>query len=104
MKRAFHILFAFYFLLLLVMPCADHKQENYTNTTEINRHKDEGKHEDENCTPLCVCSCCSTLVVIKDATSPVKQIEVVKMCYTFCPEKETTSAPTPVWQPPRFIS
>lgn len=100
MKKALYILFAFYFLSLAVVTCGDNADCN--EMTHELTSQSTGDHEDEMCTPFCVCSCCATLFVVSSFHPLHKQIAVIQSVYTIHPESETASAIIPVWQPPKL--
>ncbi|HRG02361.1 MAG TPA: hypothetical protein PKZ75_14680 [Bacteroidia bacterium] len=100
MKKAFYILFCFYFISLAVMPCGDKDDCNELKHEQTSQNS--GDHQDEVCTPFCVCSCCATHFVVKPFQSIQTQIAVINTVYTVHPESETSTAVIPVWQPPKL--
>lgn len=101
LKKLFYILFCIYFVSLAVIPCGDKGDCNEVNPTAMqNTHQEE--HEDEMCTPFCVCSCCATHFVVKSFQSIQNQTAVINTVYTVLPESKTSTAVIPIWQPPKL--
>lgn len=52
-----------YILVLSLAPCGDSVECGESNKTEKSHNKH--KHENENCTPFCICACCGQPVTSK---------------------------------------
>lgn len=102
LKRAFYILFAFYFLSLAVVPCSDNEPCDDGCGTEMTHHESENDHSEETCTPFCVCSCCAAHIVVNtiDNQIVIASIEVRSYCET--PTSKVQGAILPIWQPPKL--
>jgi hypothetical protein len=65
-------------------------------------HNDSDKHDDDSCSPLCICSCCS----VAPMPSPVIAVEtiiervhpVLASAYT----DQLLDIALPIWQPPQL--
>jgi hypothetical protein len=101
LKKAFYILFAFYFIALLALPCGDKEDCNEVKHEQTAHNSSSEDHSDEMCTPFCVCSCCAAHFVVKSFEPLHNEIAVINTVYTAHKEAETASAIIPVWQPPK---
>jgi hypothetical protein len=97
--------------MLSVLPCSDKEECTTTAKTEqsiisSNSNHDQHNHENEQCTPFCVCACCGVhgfqlqmpffnFKEKKVFTDKEKQ----KNSYTFIYSNEFTSN---IWQPPKL--
>lgn len=107
--KLFSFIMAFLILGLSVLPCRDAKAATLNAkdliTKALNAHADDHEnngHED-NCSPLCICSCCSVASVF----SPSVSVEIA------APENHINhnshysgsliSISFSVWQPPRLL-
>jgi hypothetical protein len=101
LKRALYILFCFYFIYLAAMPCGDKGDCNEINPTAAqSTHQEE--HQDEMCTPFCICSCCATHFLVKDFPPTLKPVAVINTVYTVHKESKISSAIISIWQPPKI--
>ena len=104
--KFFALVFNVYLFALSFFPCADvdYCDENTGIATSLSpMHKTENRPGVENCTPFCICACCTTSIinemVYKQETS--KQIYAafkfpsIQILYP----SQTIAA---VWQPPKF--
>lgn len=82
------------------MPCGDKEDCNEVKHEQTSHNT--GDHQDEICSPFCVCSCCATHFVVEGFHSLSSQIAVINTVYTAHPESETASAVIPIWQPPKI--
>ncbi len=100
LKKAFYILFCFYFISLAVVPCGDKDDCNEIIHNETSQNT--GDHQDESCTPFCVCSCCATHFVVIPFQEIGTQIAEINSIYTVQPESKISSAIIAIWQPPKL--
>lgn len=96
-----------YFVTLVAVPCGDKDDCNDLKKSELcqtehNEHNDED-HEDEACTPFCVCSCCAAHFVTHDFQAPATLSGFINSVYTFHKDAEPCSAIIPIWQPPKLV-
>lgn len=100
--KAFRIFFALYLLALSSFACTDEHMAGQQDVKEWVQAHSNDQHEDETCSPLCVCSCCGSLAVglghemnfcnrITASHDFIVSIESVPAEITFS-----------VWQPPRL--
>jgi hypothetical protein len=102
LKKAFYILFSLYFITLAAIPCGDKddcNEPNCTTQTAQNQHED---HQDEACTPFCVCSCCATHYVNNSATNQIVIASIEVKSYHDAPTSKVMGAVLPIWQPPKL--
>ena len=102
LKKAFNILFAIYFLLLVAVPCGDKDDCNEANHTEIAQANDHKEHSGEVCTPFCSCACCASHFISNDFVKTLQVIATVNTVYTLHKESKISNAIIPVWQPPKL--
>ncbi|WP_296146524.1 DUF6660 family protein [uncultured Flavobacterium sp.] len=71
MKQARHFLTAFlsaYLLILMVLPCNDaHAQTKDVSQTQFPQVS-QAEHHEDFCTPFCICSCCTTPIIVQSMT------------------------------------
>lgn len=82
------------------MPCGDKDDCNEIKHNETSQNT--GDHQDESCTPFCVCSCCATHFVVKSFQPLQNQIAEINSICTVHPESEISSAVIAIWQPPKL--
>ena len=101
-------LLGIYVLLLSFLPCADSRECNVASGPRVMVLKSghEGHdHQQESCTPFCICACCGTVTIFQQAVSfpvPPKRLQerpefhdVISFhSYDF----------HTVWQPPQLVS
>jgi len=102
LKRAFYILFAVYFLSLVMMPCGDEATSHATAQTQVSQSLCAEAHAHDICTPFCICSCCSTNIVVKDFQPLPEQPAIKRPAYSPQPSSDICSAIIPIWQPPKL--
>lgn len=101
LKKAFYIFFCFYFIALTAKPCGDKGDCNEINPTAAqSTHQEE--HQDEMCTPLCVCACCATNVVVSDYPTSIIELTEITTVYTVQKDSKISSIIISVWQPPKL--
>ncbi|WP_394341683.1 DUF6660 family protein [Solitalea longa] len=102
MKWLCYIL-SLYMLVLICVPCGDNIEcKKITQEQEGNAgNHDSHNHEQENCSPFCLCSCCSIAI---NTTEPL----LVSFELTHFIEHITVHIPfsipkisSHIWQPPR---
>lgn len=102
-----NLLFGFYLVFLMSIPCSDGMSYSAASAIEINtahQHEHDDKHSPEECTPFCICSCCS--IVTNAPPEPVvlygKPIMENIFRVSFYSDKHLPGFPNTIWQPPRF--
>lgn len=100
LKKVFYILFCFYFISLAVMPCEDKGDCNEIKHNQTSQNTEN--HQDEICTPFCICSCCGTHLFIKDFETTLNQIATINTIFTVHKESKISSAVIAIWQPPKI--
>lgn len=99
---------AFIILGLSVWPCGDAKSMTMNVKEPITQdlHSSPDDHKDshqDNCSPLCICSCCSVASVF----NPLISVEVSPVENHISHESRYTGAlisiSLPIWQPPQLV-
>lgn len=99
-------IFAIYFLSLSFLPCGDSNEctetlDNNFSITSLPGHTSHSDH-DENCPPLCNCSCCS-LHFLEDGQAIKINLQAFANTQTFAePPFTLSSAGRSIWQPPQL--
>ncbi len=101
LKRIFYILFAFYFAALAFTPCSDKEDCNEVNHEQTAQNQNH-EHQDEACTPFCVCSCCATHVVNTTFQNQFVIASIEVSSYREIPTSKVQGAVLPIWQPPQL--
>jgi hypothetical protein len=101
----FAIIFSFYIIFLLTLPCVD----NARNCTKIHAENvpDNQKHQDndmqDGCSPFCFCSCCSISVILVSFHFDCKPVAINEVPDFRIIEYHFTSFIPSVWQPPKLV-
>ena len=101
-------IFAFmscFMLYLSFVPCSDGlDQAKYGHEVLVEPGDGNHSHQEESCTPLCVCSCCS-VTIFTPATPPVLVFKVSHGSHDFPVFDHTrySDALSNIWQPPRLF-
>ena len=104
-KRTLYILFSVYFLVLALAPCGDARDCNENRTSElckVEHQHEQDSHEDEDCTPLCTCSCCAATFLVDHQTHFLGHVSLVNTVYTIHNNRPETGAIISFWQPPKI--
>jgi hypothetical protein len=91
-------------IALAVMPCGDTRDcnEAKANVTAVNDAHHDHEEDTENCSPFCICACCSVQVTVHAdqivlQPLPLKNCEyIVYAASLICDENST------IWQPPKI--
>ena len=89
-------------MVLTALPCIDTPPDNVVNQTEQSQDStDSHQNEKDNCSPFCACQCCAVPAIFTNV-----EVQFTRYAY---PQKyflefskETSSANTPIWQPPKL--
>lgn len=97
------LLFALNFI-----PCrdavADSAKSEHTAMELPGTHDDAKDHADDNCSPLCICSCCSlasmpsTAIVVETLDEKIHAVPA--SVYT----SQLLEISLPIWQPPQLVA
>lgn len=107
--RVFTILFSIYFLALALHPCSDGHdiaidEKVKTFVTEHHDHDHDTSHD--TCSPLCMCQCCNTPVIVKNTSESVviwNHSYIDKGNITFTGVIFNSAFYDNIWQPPRNV-
>ncbi len=103
--KTFAITLSLYILVLSFVPCGDGRECNEIEEVKISASSDHDhhKHDEENCTPFCICSCCGTSMIslnIPEILSEIEQVYVIDFpVYIESPLSVTYFH---IWQPPKI--
>jgi hypothetical protein len=93
------------FLLLSCLPCAD-KDETFSSLKVSEYSSSKEHHDNDTCSPFCVCNCCGTQSVTYNAIYIFDFIVVKKMVVNKIPEYQSIFASNffgSIWQPPQIV-
>lgn len=105
--KFFAVIMAMLILGLSVLPCRDDAFKDHAKYSMLEvSHNEDGHNEGhaDNCSPLCICSCCSVVTVYNtpiliELPNFENRIEHVS-CYSGA----LINISLPVWQPPQLIA
>lgn len=106
LKKVFYILFSIYFSYLAIIPCGDKDNCNeFAQTHSIVNPNDNqsNSHQNEICSPFCVCACCGC------QGFNLKSFLSVAIAFTQTVERQTvpyesefiSQFSAKIWQPPK---
>ena len=101
MKKSLHIIFIFYLITLALVPCVDSASFSDLNCEKV-QQAENGNQHDEICTPFCVCSCCSSQVVMNSFPKVISGIALTLPDYIIQKDSKISSAIISIWQPPKL--
>lgn len=103
--RPISVVLIVYILFLLTQPCQDvfAAPKNINSSADIQQTEHEEKEADE-CSPFCICSCCSLSVGYHSLTSVLEPNPVISIHRTnsteYC-EPHLNNFSDAIWQPPK---
>ena len=101
--KFFTIIFSIYILVLSLAPCSDSVECDEGNKTEQSHNNH--KHENENCTPFCICACCGQPVA-SNINYPVAQTvskpEIFNKSISIYNQTFISQFNANIWQPPKI--
>ena len=101
--KLFHILLSVYILALSSLSCTDADISHAgKNVSEISIAQPSDSHEDESCSPFCICACCGSVAVHFSEKAPVKHQGFNFNKYFLSQESDVIDISSPVWQPPKI--
>ncbi len=101
--KLFHILLSIYILALSSLSCTDVDDIHAKKvTSEISSGQPANPHEDETCSPFCICTCCGSMAVHFSEKTPVSPTEFVFSNFSFSQENDVIDISFSVWQPPKI--
>jgi hypothetical protein len=101
--RIFCILLSIYFLTLSALPCTDEQVGAEKQDTELTvAGHTSHDHEQETCSPFCICACCGVSVFLSMNTCEIRITEVpVNNSIPFV-SGQVLEVPQSIWQPPKL--
>lgn len=67
-------------------------------------HNDQEKHDDDSCSPLCICSCCSVAPMPSPSIVVETLVESVHPVLASVYTHQLLDISLPIWQPPQLIA
>lgn len=67
-------------------------------------HSDHEEHADDNCSPLCICSCCALASMPSPAIQVENIIERTHPVLVAVYSGQLLDVSLPIWQPPQLIA
>ncbi|MEO5645370.1 MAG: DUF6660 family protein [Bacteroidia bacterium] len=99
-----YLLFAIYIFGLSLTTCTDGVDNNGCGkvNAQIQTSNNESQHhQDENCSPFCVCSCCSGAIITKVGfTLVVSPLATERLL--FATPQFNSADYSSIWQPPKI--
>jgi hypothetical protein len=100
--KVFHILLSVYILVLSSLACSDMEATTSKNETAQISSSHTTSHEEEACSPLCICACCGSLAVHSSERIQQKPQEIIFQNFSPVEEKSVIDISLSVWQPPKL--
>ena len=88
-------------LAITVAPCSDFHESKNTERTEKHNHSEDEHHDD--CSPFCVCDCCSISVVNSEMIVELEEKTSKSIVYFHYSFDYSFDYYFNVWNPPKFI-
>lgn len=103
-KQILTSLLSVYLLVLMVLPCNDvHAQTLLTSKMQFSQVQN-GEHHEDFCTPFCICSCCTTPIIIQSNTYfEVSYFENFQTKVPVFYKSITSNFFGSIWQPPQIV-
>ncbi|MFA6276289.1 MAG: DUF6660 family protein [Pedobacter sp.] len=98
------VFYLIFVVLLSVLPCSDElAAQEFTQQAVVKVDHDKAKGSAENCSPICLCSCCGQSVVEPQFVAFQTKITTFKVeneisTHQFSLEQRAKN----IWQPPKF--
>jgi hypothetical protein len=93
------------FLLLSCLPCAD-KDETFSSLKVSEYSSSKQHHDNDTCSPFCVCNCCGTQSVAYNAIYNFDFVLYKKIVDKQLPEYKSVFISNflgSIWQPPQIV-
>lgn len=107
MKPFFTVLFAFYTLLLAIIPCSDlftiqSTKLSHQYISAINTINSNHSTQDETCSTLCVCSCCGNNVTANTELITIERPFPFGEKFSIYLYPCLNQSSSTIWQPPKI--
>lgn len=103
--RSFYFLFSIYFFVIFTMPCGDIVERNtksLNSSIELTTDHETHDHQQESCSPFCICSCCGTTAITIATNIHEISVAVITVNQFFSqPTSHITEVSLAIWQPPQ---
>lgn len=83
------------------MPCVDSGTFSDLSCEKV-LQSENGNQHDETCTPFCVCSCCSSQIVVSTFPRVLNAITLIRPNYIVQKDSKISTAVISIWQPPKL--
>jgi hypothetical protein len=84
------------------MPCGDKDDCNEATHSQQTAQKEHHEHQDEACTPFCVCSCCASPILHSNVSQDFIVINEMSTVASQPKGLKLLSAFVSIWQPPKI--
>jgi len=110
LEKLFAVKFFSWLVCLIVIvvsftPCKDFVNAKVSQTTSVSEADHADDHNslaNDDCSPFCVCCCCSTPTVVTQTLLTNTAISIVSVEYSDVAPGHITPADPSVWQPPKL--
>jgi hypothetical protein len=99
-------LFSFYIILLSCLPCVD-AESNLSHDKVTITDSSQHHHDNDFCSPLCICNCCGTPGFAYDTIPTYTFFSIPNLIDKKTPEYQSISTSNffgSIWQPPQIIA
>lgn len=98
-------LLAILLFALNYIPCKDafSSQKTTQDNIELADRQSSDKHDDDDCSPLCICNCCSAPSI---PSTPINIVTIIipdKIIHTISYNDQLLDISLPIWQPPQLL-
>ena len=96
-------IFAIYFLTLAIIPCGNKEcSDNGKKSTVLVQSNScqDTNHEDEVCSPLCMCHCCGGVTLVCDIINNTIVLNSTELNSLYSPHN-ISEVSISIWQPPK---
>lgn len=88
------------------IPCKDvvSSEKNTQDNIEFAGSHSSDKHGDDDCSPLCVCNCCSVPSIPSTPINIVAHVVPNKIKHVIGYNEQLLDISLPIWQPPQLLN
>jgi len=99
--RIIAIILSFIIFNMVILPCSDGNTCDDDVNIELSDIHDHSQDEDDDCTPLCLCSCCGVLDTFTNLNLHLQKTNFSgNPCLSFYSDPRTLGIINAVWRPP----
>ncbi|MEO8088212.1 MAG: DUF6660 family protein [Bacteroidota bacterium] len=102
--KIFAAVLAAYMLSLFLLPCTGNcNSDEHGSSIAFQATQDHHEHENDNCSPFCLCDCCSTIITVVHSTQLNAFIPSVEKKFCILTQSFFSEYSDDCWQPPRTL-